>query len=315
MDAKPIGISVIQVDPAVDETLGVRMAVWQPVERQGTPATLGDLSRLVCPGTDNVGDCFRDLRQPTGLQDNVSLTSVQLDALSRVGLEAGIGSVRVNRRLPTVVLTGSIRSRSAEFIELAQAVAKRGIVAAIVIPPFEPARPEFSLTEAEMSHARLSRSIARLANDGILDPARVALTAWSFGGVPAMLEAMSNPSVRAVVSLDSAVRYKYGVELIRSARAYRPLAFRGSLLSLVAGEDNPVEKSDVVLQALANATVRSVTVQGLRHGDFSDLYAALPMRVSTMPETREQERLRRRSDMLRLAVDFLEVNLLSTGRN
>jgi hypothetical protein len=304
----PIGVSTIQVDPASDVTQGVRAMVWRPIQKALAPATLFDIARLVCPATPGVADCFRDLGQPTGLPGDVVLSAGQLDALSRIRLEAGLGGDALDTRQPLVVMAGSIGSRGAEFIELAQRLARRGMVTAIVIPPLHTRRPQFSPAEAAAAHAGLTRAIATLAADRGVDPARLALAAWSFGGVAAALEAMNAPAVRGLLSLDSAMRYQYGVDLIRSSPSFRPTAYHGRLLSFVAGRSNPVPQSDSVIESLTNAQVESVVVPELRHGDFSDLYAALPMRVVQATNAALENG---RARMLGQAADFLERVLTS----
>jgi hypothetical protein len=305
-----VGVSTIQIDPSTEVTQSVRVLLWRPIREPLAPATLLDLAHLVCPAATGVADCFRDLAQPTGLPGDVVLSSSQLDALSRIRLDAGIGGAAIKVRQPLVVFAGSIGSRGAEFMELAQLLASRGIVTAIVIPPFQARRPEFSAAEAESAHTRLKRAIASLVADRGVDPARLALAAWSFGGVPAALEAMNNPAVRGLLSLDSAIRYQYGVDLIRSSPAYRPQAYHGRVLSLVAGRTNPVPQSDRVMESLTNARIDSVVLAELRHGDFSDLYAAVPMRV-VQPTDAALEK--GRAGMLRLSVDFLERVLKPTS--
>ena len=258
---------------------------------------------MVCPSAAGLADCFRDLAQPSGLPDDLVLSAAQLEALSREPLGAALGGNPGGGSRPLVVLAGSIGSRGGEFIELSRRLARRGIVAATLLPAVRDSRPAFTPEEAAAAHAGLQRAIAALTADAGVDGRRLALVAWSFGGVPAALEAMTNPDIRALVSLDSAIRYQYGVDLIRSSAAFRPSAYRGRVLSLAAGTRNAVSQSDAVIDAFTNARLERVIAAGLRHGDFSDLYSALPMRVAGLPD---RELDRRREEMLDLVVGFLQ---------
>ena len=304
--ALPVGVFMARIDPTPDVTQGVRALVWRPIKERRAPMTVGDLSRLVCPGVQGVAECFRDLGEPTGLPGDPVLSSTQLDALSRERLSAGVGGVAMEAKLPLVVMRGSLVSRGGEFIELAQLLASRGIVAAVVIPPLRSEPPAFTSTEVEAALAGLKRVVSVITNGSGVDGGRLGLVAWSFGGVPALLEATSNASVRVLVSLDSAMRYQYGVDLIRSSAAFEPGAYRGRLVSLVAGRTNAVPTSDVVLRVLSNAHVETRIVDGFRHGDFSDLYAALPSRLVL---SADRDLRRRREEVLIQIARLLESSL------
>jgi len=294
----PVGFTVINIDPG-----GSRALVWRPVVAAGPVMTVSQLAQAACPDRPAVVDCFPDLAGPTGLPDNARLSSAELAAVARERLQASPGGTPVGR-LPLIVLTGAIASRGGEFAVLAETLANRaGVVVAVITASTRATPPKFTPAETAEAYEVLSRAIEALSRDSGVDATRVAIGAWSFGGVPAALTAMNSLRVRALVSLDSAIRYQYGVELIRSSPDYRPAAFSGRVLSLVAGVANPVPTDEGVLRAMTNARVETQVVTGLRHGDFSDQYLLLPLRGR--PATDTASFPVRREDMVRRILTFI----------
>jgi dienelactone hydrolase len=224
--------------------------VWRPVDAPGARITLGELGGLV---------------RPAAGADRSPCLGEGLSSAAGEPLFARLDGTPAAGRRPLVVLSGGLNSAGLELASLAETLASHGyVVAAVLAPPGDSPRA-FDARHVELARAAIAATIERLSRDDGVDDERVALGAWSFGGAPATLEALARPSVRALVSLDSALRYQYGAALIRDARGYVPAAYRGALLSVIAGVDNEVAKDEGVLDAMSNATRTRHLAPGMSH--------------------------------------------------
>lgn len=279
-----VGLWIVPHESAPPDAVGYRALVWRPVTRAGEPMTVDAFARAICSSAAataaeiTFARCFPALAA-TIEEQHPRTAAADLMRIGGQRLYAGRGGTPLSPARPLIVIAGSISSSGGDFISVAELLASHGFVVAAIVPPARTERPGFTQESAEGTRRAIERTIATLASDSGIDASRLVLAAWSFGGVPVMLEAMRNPSVRAVISLDSAIRYEYGSALIRSAPGYRPAAFRGELLSIIAGIDNSVAKDDQVLAALAAARVETYVAAGMSHAHFSDQYGALPALV------------------------------------
>lgn len=304
-----VGLTIVPHDPASSDGRGYRSLVWRPVQADLEPVTFEMFARALCPSHSDrplaalVDACFPNLAAAVQARP----PGAGPEALARIGgqrLHAGWGGTPLATPRPVMVMAGSLSSSGGEFISVAEAVASHGYVVAAVVPPSRADRPAFSAAEAERARHALAAALSSFSGDSGVDTSQVVLAAWSFGGVPATIEALGNPRVQALISLDSAVRYQYGSDLIRSAPGYRPDAFRGSALMISAGVENSVGKDDSVLVALSQRRIERYVAEGLAHADFSDQYGALPALLSPRAErTLFHERYAR---LLARIVTFLE---------
>ncbi|HZV83811.1 MAG TPA: hypothetical protein VFF48_02400, partial [Brevundimonas sp.] len=75
--------------------------------------------------------------------------------------------------------------------------------------------------------------------------------------------------------LDSALRYRYGVQLLQAAN-FDPTRFSGGALSVTPGQGNPIPQDDSLAAAMGGPQRRTLVAEGFRHADFSDLRGSLP---------------------------------------
>lgn len=291
----------ITISDAAD---GFRQIVWAPAARPGSASTLSEIVSRLCPdaaAVRPVAQCLPDLANELARRGSGTIEA-DLDSLAATPVGASLDAPRLAGRRPRVILQGSINSRGGEFFSLGEALASRGYEVTVIVDATPSANPPYDA--AAVTRARRGLDVAREGRD---DPH--VLVAWSFGGVPAALEAVTDPSPRAFVSLDSALRYGYGVQLLR-AEGFRPDTFSGPVLSVRPGTGNAVPQDDALVAQMSGAGGVVFTAGGLRHADFSDLRGAFPALL--MPESARRQFQASHTAMIERVVDFIEETLPAT---
>lgn len=262
----PVRISVIEAGAA-------RAAVFQPARDAGERARFGRVATALCGRATGatLEDCYPQLH--TSLRERFP------DAEHGVILETRMNSTfeasPLPGRRPLVVLMGSVGGHGIDLLAMGEFIASRGYVVAVTAladPPTQVPIDDATLTLLRQAQ---QDTIAALAASNYVDAGRVAIVGWSFGGAPGILYAMNDPNVRAVVSLDDALIYQYGAELVANAAGYEPTAYRGDLLLISAGVENNVPKSQALVLALTNARRRDLTIATFGHAHFSDQLGTL----------------------------------------
>jgi len=261
-----IGRSAVGVtarDIVADDVRLGRAIVWRPVRAAAPPASLAALAQLAC-GPAASALCVVDRQAgPTGAR-----------ASGDPALLAGPGGAHVDGSRPLVVAVGSSASRGLEFVALAEALASHGLVVAEVVPEPATSSPAFDDAALARGLSRLERAVEVLGREPGIDAGRLGVIAWSFGGVPGSLLACRR--ARGFVSLDSAMRYRYGTDLLR-ARRFEPGTCTADLLAVAAGIGNQVP-TDTTENGWPPARAGRYVGHDLTHGDFSDRHGALAVR-------------------------------------
>lgn len=162
---------------------------------------------------------------------------------------------------------------------MAETLASRGFVVAEVVSAAPSERGGVTTATAAAATSRLADALQLLATDPTIDASTTAIAAWSFGGVPAFQLAVSDPRISAMVSLDSALSYRYGVDLLRTASLpARTTALR--MLAFSAGVSSAVARDDTWLASQPAVRLERATAIGLAHAGFNDLYGAWPAEVN-----------------------------------
>lgn len=122
-------------------------------------------------------------------------------------------------RHPAFVFAGGLQSGAEANATLCEWLATHGYVTA-AFATAAPARYEPASVDIQL--AELAGLIRQLRRRREVDADRIALGAWSFGGVAAALAAMSDRRIAALVSLDAATGYDYGYPLLTRHPRYAP---------------------------------------------------------------------------------------------
>jgi hypothetical protein len=112
--------------------------------------------------------------------------------------------------------------------------------------------------------------IRLLRERGDVDPDRLALVGFSFGGLAAAVLTMNNTDVDAFVSLDSSVANKWAYSQVFQSSYFQPNNLRVPVVHITAQEPN--EGTDFAFfKSLKYSNVTYVKLKGMRAIDFSSL--------------------------------------------
>jgi dienelactone hydrolase len=129
-----------------------------------------------------------------------------------------------------------------------------------------PAGMTFDVAGQEQQIRDIEFTLGALRNRPTIDSSKIALIGFSFGGGAAVVAAMRNLDIRAVVSLDGTVAFDHTVDILRQATGYDPAKFRSPLLVLKA-EGDPEEDLSIV-RSLAVSDRVVIRFRGVEHHDF-----------------------------------------------
>jgi dienelactone hydrolase len=120
--------------------------------------------------------------------------------------------------------------------------------------------------EAQVEDLVALRSHA--ASLAFVDAARPAVVGFSYGGGSAILYAMGDTTVAAVVSLDGSIGFEDRVSAYVAAPGWRPKDLRAPVLHLRAPDE---QRKDLSALDSLSAPVQVETVAGANHYDFTIL--------------------------------------------
>jgi dienelactone hydrolase len=183
-----------------------------------------------------------------------------------------------------VILTTGMNAPAYAHVTLAERLAGRGYLVVAAPTGGFAGRARLAFDSAGVaSHVSDLRSVvAAVRRWPDVDSARVAIAAWSVGGVGAAVVA-EEVGARALVSLDAATSYAYGVEYLTRLT---PSTWRSRVpyLDLRGTVESQVPHSEGFAERRCGApTVRAV-VDGVAHRHFVSLWGSL----STEPPTAER---------------------------
>lgn len=280
------------VDPADDaHARPIRMFIWYP-------AAAG------APGGATVADYAREsessaTRVPTDatLREAVA-ARMQREGADEEDLDAAVGrlletpvrarwdAAPAEGSFPLVVIAPGGTTPGHMHALLGEHLASHGYVCVAVpsLPMHEGERWPFDQTGVALHVRDMEAALDHLLASPSVDRARVALAGWSVGGVAQALMEMRNPDVGALVSIDGATGYAYGLSMLRAAIDYDTAGvsvpyFHAHGLAPARFE---VEKNFTVFDSLATGPAVLLTFPDLGHADFASL--ALLERRAVDPE-------------------------------
>lgn len=257
--------------------LGVYL--WYPARPgSGSPMRFGDyLAPPAEPALRGTAAGAAYWRQSLEQALDTSFAESDLQAVRRSGVRARLEARPADGRHPLILLLPGLNSPAWLFVDLAEALAAAGYVVA-AIPSFGPAdsiRLGFDTLAVASQLADLRLALARTAGLAQVDSTRVALGAWSTGGVSTLLHAAREGGVAALLSLDAAAGYRYGVDLL-GEMGFRPGQVHAPLLHFSAGVtgQRPVPRSSAVFVSMGEGLVWQLDVARFRHADFTAIYGS-----------------------------------------
>ncbi len=104
-----------------------------------------------------------------------------------------------------------------------------------------------------------------------IDPERVALVGYSWGGLTVTLAAMRGADVDAIVAIDSSLMVKGGHALARSFDGYQPDSLQMPVMLMIADALKWKERDVSFFDELSGKQATLLRFQDLKHGDFGSI--------------------------------------------
>jgi dienelactone hydrolase len=301
-----------------DRSRPIQISVWYPANATGksTPITFEEYLYLTASEqtgsepTDqqkqNVISAFKNRWAQSASDENV-----------RAALKSKMMALRdadpAKDRFPLVLIAPSsgLSSPVASVI-LAEFLASHGYVVA--------SSPGMGLNSRQLSFNSvgvitqlqdLQFLIASLNSFSAIDPEKLAVIGFSFGGLAGSLLSMYNGDVDAFVSLETAAANKFGYSVLFQNPLYDPPLLRVPVLHLTAQETNP-DSNDAFLKAIKYAPLTVVKLKGMTPGDFSSFAMITPLiPIPPSPEQNQPPTDKRAGyeTICRYTVEFLDAKV------
>ena len=236
-----------------------RVDVWYPSADTGRRLIYRD---YVGAATDGLVNFLR----------NTGVGSATADSFVNSPLRAIENGQPLTGRFPLVLLAHGNQQDAADQAILAEFLSSNGFVVASTPSPMLRARMErqSQLAEfAEMQAADLRAALTTVSTVVGADTSRLFLVSHSFGARSALLLAMQDPRVRAIVSLDGGIGTATGIAELRAAPSFRAEARVPPLLHVYEELDAVMKPDFAFLRTLKADTLVLEHAAALRHVHFT----------------------------------------------
>ena len=266
-----------------DRSRPIQISVWYPANATGksTPITFEEY--LYLTASEQTGS------EPTDQQKQNVITAFKnrwVQSASDENVHAALKSKMMALRnadpskehFPLVLIAPSSGlSSPVTSVVLAEFLASHGYVVA--------SSPGMGLNSRQLSFNSvgvitqlqdLQFLIASLNSFPAIDPNKLAVIGFSFGGLAGSLLSMYNGDVDAFVSLETSAANKFGYSVLFQNPLYDPPLLRVPVLHLTAQETN-ADSNDAFLKAIKYAPLTVVKLKGMTPGDFSSFAMITPL--------------------------------------
>lgn len=241
------------------ETGGERIYAWYP-----TPAN-GETLRFA----DYLGDEARDL---STFLAGTGVPAPVIDSLFDGHLFAGGGRSPLEGPFPLVLVAQGNGESVIDQVVLCEYLASQGYVVATTPSPTRetPLEREDQVGEfAERQADDLAAAIGVLAASLPVNGDDVALVGHSFGARSALLLAMRDPRIRALVSLDGGIGTSTAEDAFRTAPSFDPEARLPPILHFYEELDGFMTPDFSLLESLRTETLTLVSTTAMHHVHFT----------------------------------------------
>jgi hypothetical protein len=109
-----------------------------------------------------------------------------------------------------------------------------------------------------------------MCKKSFVNESKISMVVWSFGGLSAMLYQSEYRKVNAILSLDSALGYKYGINLLNSHKLTERINLGVPILHFASVSSGKRIPHDYSFLEKINATITYDSV--FTHADYTSLY-------------------------------------------
>lgn len=232
---------------------------WYPATTAGPPLALGDY----------LGESRARL---TASLTGAGVAAATTEGLLASPLYASSGARRIDRVFPIIVVAQGNGEDVVDQVVLCEYLASQGFVVTTTPSPMlrMPLTSEDQVgTLAEMQATDMTAAIAAVATAMRGDRKRVGLVGHSFGARSALLLAMRDRRVRALVSLDGGIGTATAAEAYRRAPSFRSDATLPPILHFYETLDAFMTPDFGLLKSLHTSELRLVPTEGMHHAHFT----------------------------------------------
>jgi dienelactone hydrolase len=263
-----------------DSARPIQTVIWYPAEKGGKNIRYDDYLALLGWETD----FRRTPREEAGQVDawlkmvTEGKRAAQVESERRKPMWAVREAAPVKGKYPVVIYAPSINNTAFENADLAEFLASHGYI--VIASPTIGAAGRYikwDLAHAEMQAADIRFLIDYARSLPQADMSRVAAAGFSWGGMTNILAASKDARIKALVSMDGAVRYYNS--LVAQAKYAAPENLRTPLLYLAQSpasiEENVRIEQDLTgsfISRMTNADVYTLTMYPMAHVHFGSAF-------------------------------------------
>ena len=298
----------------------VRISIWYPAipNAKASRMRLGDYTRIKAPA--EFADFARRLEARDSDEVSSDVRPNEVATLLALQMLAFPEPSPAPGRFPLVLVVGGLNAETTGQAVLAEFLASYGYVVAVVAwtgvneDQFDAIRTQLGI-ETTMRDVELAYSRLRARSD--VDPARLAVMGHSLGGLIALLAAMRNENVGAVVGFDATYGFSASADVLTSYYGFAPRQIKAALLDVrkAAGEQG-VENDLRAEHAFIYSDRTFVTLRHIRHSEFStySLISSATHQPPIAPEYQTPGWTRATASggyqhAIRMSLDFLDAKL------
>lgn len=279
---RPVGFRVLdRVDaarPSHEHPTGrpIQISIWYPAVAEGPPLAFSDYVLLTATetslGAPPPAAAAETLEGYRGFLAQAKVARPDADAWLATKMRASRDAARSTGRAPLVLIAQGNGDSAADQAFLAERLAARGFVVASTPSQVKiggPMRSEEEIpAQADAQAADLAFALRALRAESDVRGGPYGVVGHSFGARSALLLAMRDPDVAAVVSLDGGIGTKTGKGLLEKAPGFDRKRLKAPLLHLYE-EGDPYMPVDLEPLRSLPGEKWLVRVDAMRHVHFS----------------------------------------------
>lgn len=284
-EVRPIGFRVLSANvhkpPGGDETRPLQIAVWYPAAKSGgSQMSYRDYVALTAsehnpekkPPSDEVKKAIEEFRS---FLASARVSAADTERILATPMEAVRDAASAKGRFPLVLISQGNGQSAHDQAFLGESLARHGFVAATVPSAGRISGPMKSEEEiaakAEEQAGDLAQAALQVKTRTELEREGFAIVGHSFGARAALLLAMSNPSVRALVSLDGGIGAKTGRGRLERSGLFNAKAMTAPILHFFENLDDFMAPEFGLLDSLDGSRRFLVRVPDVHHVHFTSV--------------------------------------------
>ena len=301
---RPIGFTVFVENDATRATpqfptgRPIQIALWYPAASSGRPLTYRDYLWLAAvetsqgnPGEPPPRDAMGDWKSFVA---SAGVTSQKADAFLATPMHASRDATPAPGRFPLVLIAQGNGQSAHDQAFLAELLAEKGY--AVATTPSQariggPMQSEQDIpAQADAQAADLAFARSALRGKPQIRPGPYAVVGHSFGARSALLLAMRDSEVAALVSLDGGIGGRAGKGMLEKAEGFDRARAAAPILHLYEEGDRFMVPDLALLRSLDRCDRWLVRVDGMRHIHFTStgvmVRVSPPLAAATSADSR-----------------------------